>query len=272
VSGTVHFSLEDSPVEGAVVKLGDVEVTTNANGSFSVPELPREVVEGRVVIDGFPDHEFSVDLSDTIEVEEYVFSIEVPATRATFVLEENAHEPQTVFDFALFVGGVELDHVELGEDLQTDIIAPGIYKLRLSSDIYESFEEEVEFFKGEHLEEIELNLTLDESYRRFNQSNALHRYAQSYNFIHPDVRELLSLVVWEGTHNPRADVINAAPELLGVLEEWSSELTGKDYQDVTRFRRSFITEYGDSRRASRETQHWVLQSGRWYIVYPERFW
>ena len=270
IVGTVNFSIEDSPVEGAVVRIDDREVTTAADGSFSLAEVPRRTTEGRVTLEGFPDYEFSFDLREAEE--SYSIAIEIPAAQVIFVLEENTYDPNTVLYFVLTVDGTEVAHVELGEDMKSDILPPGTYEVRITSEIYEPFAAPIEFVEGKHVEEIELNIVLEESYRRFNQLNALHRYAESYNFIHPDVRALLSLPAWMGNHDHSATVINAAPEDLGVLEEWSSELTGMTYQNVATFKRAFITERGDSRRASTETQHWVLLSGRWYIVYPERFW
>ena len=270
VVGTVNFSLYDSPVEGAIVRLGEAEVTTAADGSFAFTEVSRRTTEGRVIIEGFPDYEFSFDLS---EVEDYyTMTIEIPATQVTFVLTENTYDPNTVFDFVLTVDGVEIEHVELGEDLKSSILPPGVYEVRVTSGIHELFDVPIEFVKGKHVEEIELNITLAETYRRFNQANALHRYAESYHFIHPDVKALLPEAVWIGAHDHAATVIDAAPEDTGVLAEWTSELTGNTYQNVATFKRPFITELDGSRVASDETQHWVLSSGRWYIVYPERFW
>ena len=269
VVGTVNFSLEDSLVEGAVVRLGDEEVTTAADGSFVLTEVSRRTTEGRVVVEGFPDYEFSFDLGEAED--SYTMSIEIPATQVIFSLKENTHDPSTVFDFVLTVDGVEIEHVELGEDLKTDILPPGTYEVRITSDIYEIFDAPIEFAAGKHIEEIELNITLAETYRRFNQANALHRYAESYNFIHPDVKQFLSLAEWTAAHNLGATVIDAAPEDTGVLDSWTSDLTGNTYHNVATFKRSFITELGDSRRASTETQHWIMSSGRWYIVHSDRF-
>ena len=269
VIGTVNFSLENSPVEGAVVRLGDVETTTDAEGSFVLAEVPRDTTNGRVSIEGFPDYEFSFDLSEAEDY--YTMPIEIPATQVIFLLEENTHDPNTVLDFVLTVDGIEIPHVELGEYLTTDILPPGTYEVRITSDIYEPFDLPMDFTAGEQTEEIELNITLAETYRRFNQANALHRYAESYNFIHPDVKSHLSLTAWTAAHDFSATVIDAAPEDTGVLDSWTSDLTGNTYHNVATFKRSFITERGDSRRASNETQHWIMSSGRWYIVHSARF-
>ena len=270
VVGTVNFSLYNSPVEGAIVRLGEAEVTTAADGSFAFAEVSRRTTEGRVIVEGFPDYEFFFDLSDVEDY--YTMPVEIPATQATFVLIENTYDPNTIFDFVLTVDGVEIEQVELGEDLKSSILPPGVYEVRVTSDIHELFDVPIEFVKGKHTEEIELNITLAETYRRFNQANALHRYTESYHFIHPDVKALLPEAVWIGAHDYAATVIDAAPEDTGVLDEWTSELTGNTYQNVATFKRPFITEVDDSRVASDEIQHWVLSSGRWYIVYPERFW
>ena len=274
LSGTVRFSLEDAPpVAGAVVILGDQEATTDAGGNFAFEDRIRsQVTEGRVVIEGFPDYELSLDLT---EVEgEHSISIEIPATQITFTILENAPGEAEAFseDITVTLNGTPLvasmiDTTILQEGFRTDIIAPGTYTLAITSEMYEPFQDEFIFEAGDIEMDVNLNLTLEETYRRFNRTNALHRYAESYEYLHPDMQALVSLAAWTNAHNPRANVIDAAPDGYEMVAEWTSDFANQTYYNVAEFRRSFITEYGDSRRARTETQRWIEIDGRWFILF-----
>ena len=277
VTGTVQFSIEDIPVEGAVIIVGDKRATTNADGKFTLAEMPLELASGKVEIEGFPDYEFSLDLSEAEE--EHSFSITIPATRLTLDFVENSQVVSRISPDNIIVsfgGEVVTAEDELEASFQTEIIAPGDYVVTVESavepKIYEALSETITVEEGIYELEFALQITLDESYQRFNRGNALHRYAETYNFIHSDIRQLLSATQWEGVHNPRANVIDATPGEPELLPEWESGLTGNTYENVAAIERSFMTELGDSRIASTETQHWVLSEGRWYIVYDRKFW
>jgi len=266
LSGAVHFSIDQIPVEGAQVRFGDTTVTTNEEGNFALPEMPLELIEGTVVIEDFPEFNFTVDLSDAEE--EYHFTIEIPASQATFIVIENTQAAAMPSSENIQVS-LNLEGLRFDPDLEgfeTGIIAPGTHALSVESDVYNPFVNDLEIPEGRSEIEVAIDVTLEETYRRFNRANALHRYDESYGYLHPDVQARITVQEWTNSFNHNATVIDAAPESPEVLAEWTSELTGVSYTEVNTFERSYITELAGSRVASSETQHWVLQEGRWLIV------
>jgi len=278
LSGTVRFGLEDAPpVAGAVVVLGDQEATTDASGNFVFEDRVRSsVTEGRVVIDGFPDYALTLDLTEVED--EHSISIEIPAVQITFELFENSHGEEEVFsdDVTVIFNGAPLmasviNTTTLQEGFVSDIVAPDVMNtLRIESEKYELHESEFGLGPGDAISEVSLDLTLEETYRRFNRTNALHRYTESYEYLHPDMRALVSLSEWTSAHNPRANVIDAAPDGYEMVAEWTSEFANQTYHNVAEIQRSFITEYGDSRRARTETQRWIEIDGRWFILFARQ--
>ena len=266
LSGTVQFSIDQIPAAGAQITVGDTTVTANSEGNFALPEMPLQLTEGIVSIEDFPDFNFTVDLSDAGE--EHHFTIEVPAAQVAFSIVENtqAGAIPSFESIQVFLDTEGLFFDLDNEVYETGIIAPGTHSLSVESEIYSSFLEDFEVPEGYSEIEVAISVTLEETYRRFNLANALHRYSESYGYLHPDVQAMMSAQEWAGSFNHSATVIDAAPEGSEVLPEWTSELTGVSYTEVNTFERSYITELGQSRVASSETQHWVLQDGRWLIV------
>jgi len=271
VTGTVYFSLEDAPVEGAIIKVGDTEVTSDAYGHFSLGSMPLEIMEGQVVIEGFPDHDFSVDLEEA-DIEHH-FTVEIPATHTEIVFVENTHDQAEISldDVTVYFDGVEVDS-RLLSPFQTGVVAPGNYAVSVDSEIYYPFTDVVVLEQGEQEIKLVLDITLEETYRRFNRTNDLHRHAESYNYLHPDVRALISEADWAGIHDTGVSIIDAAPNDETEYEDWVSQLTNRTYPAVVSFVRPYITEQGGDRTAREETQYWTNADGRWYRIFLERFW
>jgi hypothetical protein len=272
LSGTVYFSLEDSPVEGAVITIDDLEMTSDTYGWFSAGSLPLRVFEGRVSLEGFPDHDFSVDLSEA-DIDHH-FTIEIPATHAEITFIENTYDDSEVSpdDIKVSFNGLEVDSRLLTPGFQTGIIPPGDYLVVVESEIYYPFSELITLEQGEQEISLALDLTLEETYRRFNRANDLHRHTESYNYLHADIRSLLTVNEWASAHDTSVSIIDAAPSDQDEHEDWDSELTGNNYVAVISFERPFITLRGAERVAHEETQYWTNSDGRWYRIFPERFW
>lgn len=266
LSGTLYFSIDQIPVEGAQITIGDVSATSNAEGNFTLPDMPLNLLEGTITLDDFPEQSFTVDLSDAEE--EHHFTLEVPAAQVAFSVIENtqAGDMPSAENIQVLLNLEELRFDLDNEAFETGIMAPGSYTLAINSESHEAYTADFELQAGQNDFEVALDVTLEETYRRFNLANALHRYSESYGYLHPDVQTRVTGQEWSNSFNHNAEVINAAPEGPEVLDEWTSELTGQTYQNVHTFLRPFITELAGSRRASSETQHWVLQEGRWLIV------
>ncbi|MCL2402807.1 MAG: carboxypeptidase-like regulatory domain-containing protein [Coriobacteriia bacterium] len=272
LTGTVYFSLEDAPVEGATIRVDDTEAISDAYGQFALGNMPLRVIEGQVIIEGFPDFDFSVNLEEA-DIEHH-FSIEIPASRTTINFIENSYEEAEVStdDINIQFSGEEVDHRLLTSGFQTGIVALGTYDLGITSEIYESLEKEILLEEGEHEIKVVLDLTLDETYRRFNRVNDLHRHAESYTYLHPDIQALVSAAEWAGAHSTEVSIIDAAPSDETEHADWISELTGQSYPVVIAFDRPYIAEARGNRVAFEETQYWTNLDGRWYRVFPRKFW
>jgi hypothetical protein len=277
LEGAVRFDVDSSVVKGAVVTLDGKQATTDESGNFQILDLPKDVLQGKVQIEGFPDFEFSVDLEDADDY--YDLTIDIPAALATLYFIENFHGNNFVFEdnIEVFFNGHPLTITQLPADslddagYETGVVPAGIHSVRVVSEIYEAFETEIELENG--LNEISLNLdvTVEETFRRFNRANALHQYSYTYYYLHADTQALLNSATWASTFNLGAYVIDAESEM-ERLDRWESDLTGNTYENVVSFKRPYITEYRGERIASNDTQHWVRIGSIWYIVHAERFW
>ena len=265
LTGEVHFSLDGIPVEGATITIGEEKVTTDADGTFVLEELPREVLAGTAAFEGFPEVIFTVDLDGLSEKHTIV---EIPVARAAFIFAENTYEPKDVTDVTVFIDDVELD-----ENLQTGLLPMGMYTLRVESEIYEPFEQEIELLEGDVSKTIYLDLGARETYERFSEANKFGRFADSYNYIHPDQKELMSLDDWEGANDNDFTIVSIEFGGMRMLDTWDSIITGETYENVAAIDRTIVGEYQGFRLTDNATQHWIqYENGRWYMMHSERFW